>query len=856
MKHKSSLLLHLALVILAALLPVTKAQADITPELFLGTFHAYPPPGSGSPVFFFDGTSLIQSTSVLTSTSPANSHGYPDGNPRAMFAFVLNGDTYLFNILGFGVSVFKVFKWTGTDLLEIASLPLVNRPVSMAVSPDAKRAYIGIATAGGPDFNEIDVVDLTNPNAPALTGQVLPYAGLVMDIRPQGDILLLRGYSSVNAVTIAGQLVWTLPAPSFQSTMLCIEPTQGNIAYIADDLGNVIKLSGIGTGSPTSITIPGPGLPFFPADCVFHPSGKWLYVSSWPAGAYASTTLLKVNTATDSAAPTGSGPPLAHYALALSAAKNRVYLTGANNATVMHTYSIDNVTGDLVFTSRLSFPVASVDSTVALAVPSPLCAPGCVGPAGPSGPKGDTGLTGATGAQGAKGDTGATGPQGPQGLTGATGPQGSKGETGATGAAGAQGAKGDKGDTGPTGPTGLSPWQVVAGTAQQAAPNTGYVATDANLTTITLPASPNIGDTVRVSGAGAGGWKIAQNAGQSILGVNLGSFGLSWTAHDSARRWSSVASSADGSKLVAVVSGGLIYTSPDSGMSWTGHDSSRSWSSIASSADGGQLVAVVNGGLIYTSTNSGVSWTAHDSARTWSSVASSVDGSKLVAVVNGGLIYTSTDSGVSWTPHFVALVWSSVASSGDGSKLVAVVNGGKAGQIYTSTDSGVNWTAHESFRSWSSVASSAVGSKLVAVVNGGQIYTSTDSGGSWTARASILGWSSVASSADGSKLVAGVNGGQIYTSTDSGVNWTAHESIRGWSSVASSTDGSTLVAGDNSGKNGGQVYTSTANTAAGTGGYLTGGQSTAVELQYIGNGQFLPLSHEGTIIVYWPHQET
>ena len=33
----------------------------------------------------------------------------------------------------------------------------------------------------------------------------------------------------------------------------------------------------------------------------------------------------------------------------------------------------------------------------------------------------------------------------------------------------------------------------------------------------------------------------------------------------------------------------------------------------------------------------------------------------------------------------------------------------------------------------------------------------------------------------------------------------------------------------------------------GTAGYLTGGQFTAIELQYIGNGQFFPVSHEGTI---------
>ncbi|MBI4745297.1 MAG: hypothetical protein HY786_01820 [Deltaproteobacteria bacterium] len=65
---------------------------------------------------------------------------------------------------------------------------------------------------------------------------------------------------------------------------------------------------------------------------------------------------------------------------------------------------------------------------------------------------------------------------------------------------------------------------------------------------------------------------------------------------------------------------------------------------LASSSDGSKLVAVVNGGLggqIYTSTDSGLTWTARDSSRTWYSVASSSDGTKLVAVEYGGQIYTS-----------------------------------------------------------------------------------------------------------------------------------------------------------------------------------------------------------------------
>jgi hypothetical protein len=115
------------------------------------------------------------------------------------------------------------------------------------------------------------------------------------------------------------------------------------------------------------------------------------------------------------------------------------------------------------------------------------------------------------------------------------------------------------------------------------------------------------------------------------------------------------------------------------------------WISIASSADGTKLVAAEQGsspdwlGLIYTSTNSGATWTPTGApSLRWWSVASSDDGNKLVAGVRyggpdgtyppaGGPIYISADSGTTWTATTAPITnWSAVASSADGSKLVAV----------------------------------------------------------------------------------------------------------------------------------------------------------------------------------------
>jgi len=53
--------------------------------------------------------------------------------------------------------------------------------------------------------------------------------------------------------------------------------------------------------------------------------------------------------------------------------------------------------------------------------------------------------------------------------------------------------------------------------------NTGYVNTVAGLTTLTLPATAAFGSIIEVCGEGAGGWLIAQNAGQQIIFGNLAS---------------------------------------------------------------------------------------------------------------------------------------------------------------------------------------------------------------------------------------------------------------------------------------------------------------------------------------------
>jgi len=284
--------------------------------------------------------------------------------------------------------------------------------------------------------------------------------------------------------------------------------------------------------------------------------------------------------------------------------------------------------------------------------------------------------------------------------------------------------------------------------------------------------------------------------------------------------WRSVASSTDGTKLVAVARGGKIYVSNDSGSTWSAKESNRDWRAVASSADGTKLVAVTNdddaeiSDEIYVSNDAGYTWFAVADVedvvrRGWTSVASSADGTKLVATTNGGLIYVSADSGDTWSAEAVNGSWTSVASSANGTKLVATQWGSK--RIYESNNSGITWQVNGGTfpLDWSHAASSADGEKVIAAGEGRVYVASTRSSESpfgllydqipnQPGNDGDFGrggnWKSVASSSDGSSLVAVEFGGQIWVSKDAGQSWTAKETNRDWLSVASSGDGTKLVA--------------------------------------------------------------
>ncbi|CEG60972.1 hypothetical protein [Legionella micdadei] len=67
-----------------------------------------------------------------------------------------------------------------------------------------------------------------------------------------------------------------------------------------------------------------------------------------------------------------------------------------------------------------------------------------------------------------------------------------------------------------TGLAGFS-WTTVTGTSQAMLSNNGYIANNAGLVTLTLPATSAVGDEIDIIGKGAGGWKVQCGVGQTIV---------------------------------------------------------------------------------------------------------------------------------------------------------------------------------------------------------------------------------------------------------------------------------------------------------------------------------------------------
>ena len=314
-------------------------------------------------------------------------------------------------------------------------------------------------------------------------------------------------------------------------------------------------------------------------------------------------------------------------------------------------------------------------------------------------------------------------------------------------------------------------------------------------------------------------------------------FGQTWTQTSApSNLWSCVASSADGTKLIAssipdatphsVMKGG-IWISRDSGATWQKTSAPETgWGRVACSANGNILFAVSDYYLAYNvsfcvSTNSGLVWTSTNISTSpnlgWGeSFVCSADGSKMAALFlsldrKTNFLCTSSEFGANLAINILTNGGGHAAAcSADGHRLVLVGT-----NSWISTNAGVSWVVTNSLPvEIVAVAASADGVRLIGAPgfpNGirNAIYISTNGGFAWTeTTAPLTNWIAVASSADGSKLAAvgyvvPPSGPgfisepyyPIYTSTNSGATWKLNNVPTSLGkSVAFSSDGTKLVA--------------------------------------------------------------
>jgi hypothetical protein len=322
---------------------------------------------------------------------------------------------------------------------------------------------------------------------------------------------------------------------------------------------------------------------------------------------------------------------------------------------------------------------------------------------------------------------------------------------------------------------------------------------------LSFSASPGGSGIVSLSGTGT----CAADTMPDGSGQCVPTAGAEWVQRGPLLNWTSVASSADGTRLVAAAQGGNIYTSSDSGAAWIARGTSRTWTSVASSANGSRLVAGSEDDL-FTSTDFGENWYPCAVPNRWRAVASAADGIHLVARSESlpaeGEISLSTDGGTTWTVATQKVLGSGrtgVATSADGSR---IMHPDPAMGLRLSLDGGITWTASGPILPWNAVAISGDGGVLIGATggSGGYIYLSRDAGVSWSEVGPAQNWWSIAASSDGERLLAAADGGYLFHSADGGKTWNQRATARSWRAVASSADGTKLVAVASNG----YIYTS------------------------------------------------
>jgi hypothetical protein len=247
--------------------------------------------------------------------------------------------------------------------------------------------------------------------------------------------------------------------------------------------------------------------------------------------------------------------------------------------------------------------------------------------------------------------------------------------------------------------------------------------------------------------------------GEAYISSNAGG---KWSAADiTATNWVSAAASIDMSRILAIADGKIIQ-SMDGGNIW--HATSTPlgfWNGVASSANGSTLIAVRSSysSSVFVSHDCGTNWTSRSGIIGTAKTAwCSPDGNTMFTAFYDGRIYSSKNGGTNWNVTGAPnSTWRQVAASSNG--VVAIASDYYS--VIITTNSGTSWLT--SSIPASTVACSKDGTTIIAAARQGPILCSTDTGNSWNAVASPYGnWTALAMSDTGNWFAA-YNEDTIYS---------------------------------------------------------------------------------------------
>lgn len=335
---------------------------------------------------------------------------------------------------------------------------------------------------------------------------------------------------------------------------------------------------------------------------------------------------------------------------------------------------------------------------------------------------------------------------------------------------------------------------------------TNPIALASNVSKITLESSNSNG--------------LPQDNGSSSVTLNT-----TYSLVASANLYPDLAAATSGSRIYAV-SGNSLYYSNDTGTTWSSTSLAYPSMTVATSADGQKVVAAGAYGRIFISTDGGLNWSekfSYDGYSSFEYIAMSQDGTKILtsdgadatfpSTYRGRVYKFSTNTGNGWQNLTRASIENAygVAMSGDGSKLyMAHYNG----QIWKSTDSGSSWSALSSAgtRYWKGFAVSGDGSYLLGAAHNDYVYLSTDGGSTWVRQSTPISsyWQTASMISSGKVMAVASANGDIFTSVNFGSTWTQitgiGSGINYWYSSAISSDGKYLFLGKYSYGNPDYIY--------------------------------------------------